>query len=190
MRRIRGRSAGLCDGQAGKTGAARAGDLGGGGRHGGDAARHRACPHFQRGHCRRALRHPGARRVDQIAGAPTPRRAVLLGVLLGVAAGAKYIGILLLPFALAAIQFIPGPGKSRRVRRAPTVAGVAIAVFVLIELPALYHLAKLQRGLGYEYSHATQGHDVPISTSRTDARPWGISTRRSGSWRWTGRLTG
>ena len=48
-----------------------------------------------------------------------------------------------------------------------TVAGVAILIFVLIELPALRHLAQLRRGVYYEYAHATQGHDVPLPVSLT-----------------------
>jgi hypothetical protein len=55
----------------------------------------------------------------------------------------KYIGALFFPFAFAAILLIPGPGSERRLLRALTVAGVAILVFVLIELPALHHLTRL-----------------------------------------------
>ena len=48
-----------------------------------------------------------------------------------------------------------------------TVAGVAILIFVLIELPALRHLAQLRRGIHSEYTHATHGHDVPLPISIT-----------------------
>jgi 4-amino-4-deoxy-L-arabinose transferase-like glycosyltransferase len=35
---------------------------------------------------------------------PAPHRAILLGVLAGLAAGSKYIGALILPFAVVAIR--------------------------------------------------------------------------------------
>ena len=49
---------------------------------------------------------------------PAPFRAILLGAYAGLAAGAKYIGALFLPFALAAILLISGPGSERRLRGA------------------------------------------------------------------------
>lgn len=98
---------------------------------------------------------------------PTPLRTVLVGAYAGLAAGAKYIGTVFLPFALAAIMLIPSPRAERRLSRMVTVAGVAILIFVLIELPALRHLAQLRRGVYYEYAHATQGHDVPLPVSLT-----------------------
>ena len=98
---------------------------------------------------------------------PTPLRALLTGVYAGLAGGAKYIGTLFLPFALAAIWFVPGPRGERRLARMVTVAGVAILIFVLIELPALRNLTQLRRGIYYEYTHATHGHDVPLPISIT-----------------------
>jgi 4-amino-4-deoxy-L-arabinose transferase-like glycosyltransferase len=98
---------------------------------------------------------------------PTPLRALLVGVYAGLAAGAKYIGTLFFPFALAALYFVPGPHAERRLSRLFTVAGVAILIFVLIELPALRNLTQLRRGIYYEYTHATHGHDVPLPISIT-----------------------
>ena len=48
---------------------------------------------------------------------PTPLRTLFVGAYAGLAAGAKYIGTLFLPFALAAIWFIPGPRGERRLTR-------------------------------------------------------------------------
>jgi 4-amino-4-deoxy-L-arabinose transferase-like glycosyltransferase len=78
---------------------------------------------------------------------PTPLRALLTGVYAGLAGGAKYIGSLFLPFALAAIYFIPAPRAERRLARMFTVAGFAILIFVLIELPVLRNFAQLRRGI-------------------------------------------
>lgn len=98
---------------------------------------------------------------------PTPLRSVLLGLFAGLAAGAKYVGALFLPFAAAAILFVPGPRPERRLPRLLTVSGIAILVFVLIEIPALRRFAQLQRGVTYELTHATQGHDVPLPITLT-----------------------
>jgi 4-amino-4-deoxy-L-arabinose transferase-like glycosyltransferase len=46
---------------------------------------------------------------------PAPHRAILLGVLAGLAAGSKYIGALILPFAVVAILLVPTPGPERLV---------------------------------------------------------------------------
>ena len=105
------------------------------------------------GHFPCALPDPRACGADQAPARPGAVARALLGVYAGLAAGAKYIGILFLPFALSAILLIPTPRAERRLRRVLTVAGVAILVFALIELPALRHLAKLRLGVYYEYTH-------------------------------------
>jgi 4-amino-4-deoxy-L-arabinose transferase-like glycosyltransferase len=102
--------------------------------------------------------------------APTPRRAVLLGVFIGLAAGAKYIGALMLPFAVVAIVLVPTPGPPRRLVRALTVAGMAIATFLVVELPALRHLARFSHGMTFEFDHSLKGHDVPLPLNLT----WGV----------------
>jgi 4-amino-4-deoxy-L-arabinose transferase-like glycosyltransferase len=43
---------------------------------------------------------------------PARHRAVLLGLLVGLAAGSKYIGALILLFAVIAILLVPTPGPS------------------------------------------------------------------------------
>jgi 4-amino-4-deoxy-L-arabinose transferase-like glycosyltransferase len=102
--------------------------------------------------------------------APAPRRAVLLGVLIGLAAGAKYIGAVMLPFAVVAIVLIPTPEPPRRLTRALTVAGMAVAAFLIVELPALRHLTRFRHGMTFEFGHSLKGHDVPLSLNLT----WGV----------------
>jgi Dolichyl-phosphate-mannose-protein mannosyltransferase len=99
--------------------------------------------------------------------APTPGRALRLGALAGLAAGAKYVGALFLLFAVAAILLVPSPEAEKRRRRALTVAGSAVIVFMLIELPVFAHLDQLRAGFGYEVNHAMVGHDVPLPLSLT-----------------------
>jgi 4-amino-4-deoxy-L-arabinose transferase-like glycosyltransferase len=63
---------------------------------------------------------------------PAPHRAILLGFLAGLAAGSKYIGVLVLLFAVVAILVVPTPGPERRLPRVATVTGVSIGTFLLI----------------------------------------------------------
>jgi 4-amino-4-deoxy-L-arabinose transferase-like glycosyltransferase len=102
--------------------------------------------------------------------APAPRRAVLLGVLIGLAAGAKYIGAVMLPFAVVAIVLIPTSEPPRRLTRALTVAGMAVAAFLIVELPALRYLTRFRHGMTFEFGHSLKGHDVPLSLNLT----WGV----------------
>jgi hypothetical protein len=44
----------------------------------------------------------------------------LLGLLAGLTAGSKYIGVLIVPFAVVAILLVPTPGPERRLMRAAT----------------------------------------------------------------------
>jgi Dolichyl-phosphate-mannose-protein mannosyltransferase len=67
---------------------------------------------------------------------PAPYRAILLGLLIGCAAGSKYIGALILPFAILAIVLVPTPGPERRALRAGTVSAISIGTFLLIMLPS------------------------------------------------------
>ena len=73
--------------------------------------------------------------------APTLRRALLLGLAAGLAATAKYLGIVLVPFAVVALLLgLPSLAWRERLRLAGTVILVALAVIVLLQLPALWDL--------------------------------------------------
>lgn len=100
---------------------------------------------------------------------PTASRAVMLGLLVGLAAGSKYVGGLLLPFAATAILFASPPAvtKQTRLKLALIVAGTATAMFLLIELPALLDFTRLSSGVGFEFHHMRRGHDVAIGMRLT-----------------------
>ena len=84
---------------------------------------------------------------------PSTGRAILLGIFAGLAAGSKYIGMVFLPFALAAILLIPAPGGERRLARAMLVAGVTAAIFALVEKSgAARHGEAASRRLHRAYS--------------------------------------
>jgi BolA family transcriptional regulator, general stress-responsive regulator len=54
--------------------------------------------------------------------------------------------------------------------RALTVAGTAIATFLVVELPALRHLTRFGHGMTFEFDHSLKGHDVPLPLNLT----WGV----------------
>lgn len=99
--------------------------------------------------------------------APTNGRALLLGVLLGLAAGAKYVGAVLLPFALAAILLVPSPEVSKWKRRPLLVTAVALVVFRLVEIPGFHRLVRLRRGFQFEWTHMANGHDIALPLTKT-----------------------
>ncbi|MGB2933435.1 MAG: glycosyltransferase family 39 protein [Methyloceanibacter sp.] len=98
---------------------------------------------------------------------PAPHRAALLGLFTGLAAGSKYVGGLMLPFAVAAILLVPTPGPERRLLRAATVTGGTIVTFLLVMIPAIRRMNRWQSGMSFEFGHALQGHDVPLPLALT-----------------------
>lgn len=155
LRRLGRGTSGLRDVQTREIGAARPRGFGGGGGYGRHAARH--CVHariFKEDIFLAPLVVLALAALVGLLQAPAPRRAVLLGVLIGLAAGAKYIGAVMLPFAVVAIVLIPTPEPPRRLTRALTVAGTAVATFLIVELPALRHLTRFRHGVTFEFGHS------------------------------------
>lgn len=99
---------------------------------------------------------------------PAPHRAAVLGFFAGLAAGSKYIGALILPFAVAAILLVPTPGPERRLLRATTVTGGAIVTFLLVMLPAIRRMNRWRRGMNFELGHSLKGHDIPLPLELTE----------------------
>jgi Dolichyl-phosphate-mannose-protein mannosyltransferase len=115
---------------------------------------------------------------------PAPHRAILLGFLVGFAAGSKYIGTLILPFAVIAILLVPTPGPERRWLRAGTVTATSIGTFLLIMLPAIRRIDRWERGVNFELRHSMLGHDVPLPLQLT----WGVFHLRESLWPGLGTL--
>jgi 4-amino-4-deoxy-L-arabinose transferase-like glycosyltransferase len=109
---------------------------------------------------------------------PAPHRAILLGLLVGLAAGSKYIGTLILPFAIIAILIVRTPGPERRWLRAATVTGISIGTFLLLMLPAIRRIDRWRRGVNFELTHSMLGHDVPLPLRLT----WGLFHLRESLW--------
>jgi 4-amino-4-deoxy-L-arabinose transferase-like glycosyltransferase len=109
---------------------------------------------------------------------PAPHRAVLLGILAGLAGGSKYIGQLMVLFAVAAILLVPTPGPQRRLLRAALVTAVSIGTYLLIMLPAIRRMHRWRRGMSFEFTHAMYGHDVPLPPQLT----YGLFHLRESLW--------
>jgi 4-amino-4-deoxy-L-arabinose transferase-like glycosyltransferase len=92
----------------------------------------------------------------------------MLGVAIGLATAAKYVAFIALPFAVAFL-LLDASTKDRRVRLALSglVTLSALAVFALIQLPALLDYSQFQASLGGNLAHAAYGHDVRLPLSLT-----------------------
>jgi asparagine N-glycosylation enzyme membrane subunit Stt3 len=100
--------------------------------------------------------------------APTRARSLMLGGAIGLAAAAKYVAFIALPFAVAFL-LLDASAKDRRGRLALSglVALAALAVFAVIELPALVDYGQFQASLDGNLVHAAYGHDVRLPLSLT-----------------------
>ncbi len=100
---------------------------------------------------------------------PTRTRGILLGAAIGVAAAAKYIAAIILPFAIVVLLLNPAQAGDRRARRrlAGLVTLVAVAVFALIQLPALWEFSRFRSAVLFDLHHAGQGHDVRVPVALT-----------------------
>ena len=111
---------------------------------------------------------------------PALRRTIGLGAIIGLAAGSKYVGgLLLLPYA---VVMMTGFGNADRLRTRVTDACIATltagCVFVLIEIPALFHPGRLLFDLHLEALHAVEGNDIVLPITLT----WGTFHLRESLW--------
>jgi dolichyl-phosphate-mannose-protein mannosyltransferase len=89
------------------------------------------------------------------------RRALAFGIMVGLAASAKYIGAVLLPVACLLPLIAPAAGASRRYYAALACsAGTAVAVFALVNAPAFLTPDIFVHGLNTEIAHALSKHII------------------------------
>ena len=89
---------------------------------------------------------------------PSTRRAMVVGLSVGIAVAAKYAGAIILLYAIVTILAVCGDTWKTRLRLAGIVAFVAILVFFAINAPAIVDPNALSAGLGKELRHAIDGH--------------------------------
>jgi 4-amino-4-deoxy-L-arabinose transferase-like glycosyltransferase len=99
--------------------------------------------------------------------APTRARSLMLGGAIGLAAAAKYVAFIALPFAVAFLLLDASTDRRIRLALSGLVTLSALAVFALIELPALVDYGQFQASLDGNLVHAAYGHDVPRPLSLT-----------------------
>jgi hypothetical protein len=100
---------------------------------------------------------------------PTRARGLMLGGAIGLAAAAKYVAFIALPFAVAFL-LLDAPTKEvmrARLTLCALVALAALAVLTVIELPALINYSRFLASLDGNLAHATFGHDVRLPLSLT-----------------------
>jgi 4-amino-4-deoxy-L-arabinose transferase-like glycosyltransferase len=94
---------------------------------------------------------------------PTTRHALAVGLFLGIAASAKYVGAIILPYAIITVLVTSGPNWKTRLRLTGIILVAAVAVFFAINMPAIVDPGRFSAGLGKELNHAIEGHfDVKL----------------------------
>ena len=112
---------------------------------------------------------------------PTLGRTIALGAIIGLAAGSKYVGgLLLLPYAL--VVMISSSCNNAQIRARLTRAGIAAltagCVFVIIEVPALLHPNNFFTEVRSESLHAMEGNSIRLPVTLT----WGTFHLRESLW--------
>jgi hypothetical protein len=100
--------------------------------------------------------------LDRLRESVELRRALLFGIMAGLAASAKYIGTVLLPVAclLPLIAPVTGVALRRYYAALAWSAAAAIAVFALVNAPAFLTPDIFLHGLGTEITHAVTKHII------------------------------
>jgi dolichyl-phosphate-mannose-protein mannosyltransferase len=100
---------------------------------------------------------------------PTRTRGLLLGATIGLAASAKFVGAIALPFAVA-VLLIDAWGKDDwqiRPRLAGLVTIVAVGVLALVELPAIWEFSVFSSSLSHNLHRVNEGDGIPLPIDLT-----------------------
>jgi len=100
--------------------------------------------------------------LDRLVETPTWRRAVLFGIAAGLAASAKYVGVVLLGLSLLPPLFV-GTDLRRYYRMVALAAAVAVAVFCAINYPLFLNPLIFAGGLKTEVDHSLSGHLIALN---------------------------
>ena len=91
----------------------------------------------------------------------------LLGLLCGLSAATKYVGILLLLLSIIATFILPKELRRKAIFGSILSVIIAAATFIAINYPLLFDPNLFANGVGYELNHAIKGHDylapIPIT---------------------------
>ena len=98
--------------------------------------------------------------LDRLWESAETRRGLAFGLLVGLAAAAKYIGIVLLPLACVVPLIAPIADLRRYYAALTWSAGTAVVVFALINAPAFLTPEIFVHGLNTEIAHALSNHII------------------------------
>lgn len=115
-----------------------------------------------------AMTLPALLLLIRLAERPTAANAALFGLLAGLAASAKHVGILV-PLLALPVPFVCAlPDRRAYWRAAPFAFATAAAVYAAVNFPALLAFETSYAGLRYEVGHVAGGHGgVFVSPLRT-----------------------
>ena len=102
----------------------------------------------------------GLAALDRLRENAETRRALAFGLLVGLATSAKYIGVVLLPMACVVPLIAPVTDVRRYYASLAWSGGTAVAVFALINAPALLMPEIFLHGLNTEIVHALSNHII------------------------------
>jgi len=102
----------------------------------------------------------GLAALDRLRENAQTRRALAFGLLVGLATSAKYIGVVLLPLACVVPLIAPVTDVRRYYASLAWSGGTAVAVFALINAPALLMPEIFLHGLNTEIVHALSNHII------------------------------
>ena len=102
----------------------------------------------------------GLAALDRLRENAETRRALAFGLLVGLATSAKYIGVVLLPLACVVPLIAPVTDVRRYYASLAWSGGTAVAVFALINAPALLMPEIFLHGLNTEIVHALSNHII------------------------------
>ncbi len=100
---------------------------------------------------------------------PTRMRGLLLGTAIGLAASAKFIAAITLPFAVA-VLLIASWGKEDwqiRLRLAGLITIAAVGILALVELPAIWNLSVFGSSLSDNLDRVNRGDGIPLPITLT-----------------------
>lgn len=92
---------------------------------------------------------------------PDRKRAIVFGVLAGLAASSKYVGSLLFVLAVAALVLSNGRENTKAILYAAvTTIGIGVLTFLLVNYPLITEFETFRGGITTETNHALDGHVV------------------------------
>jgi len=102
----------------------------------------------------------GVLAIDRLREDSSSRHAILVGLTQGLAASAKYVGVVLLPLGLLLPLLVAVGCRSRYYAMTGLAAAIGFGVFCIVNAPLFSNPSVFVDGLSYEIDHATTRHVI------------------------------